>query len=150
MVGERCDCKVDAELVDCSGLEAVVRWNAKMFHSMNTPLVGSLYSHDSSCHTKVGHIHIAEKDGFSMSKGRRPSYSLDQVLKKLEVGRDGAARIMAGSKPFHGKFNNARDIIMAIDELVGVLAGVQSPSARRQCAAQRQLWRSFALLWITV
>ena len=53
-----------------------------------------------------------------MSKGRRSSYSIDEVLKQLEVGRDGATRIMAGSKPFHDRSNRARDIVMAIDELV--------------------------------
>ena len=56
-----------------------------------------------------------------MSKGRRSSFSLDEVLKKLEVGRDGATRIMAGSKPFHGRYNRARDITQAIDELVEAL-----------------------------
>ena len=76
---------------------------------------------DKSCHTEVGYIHIAEKDRFSMSKGRRSSFSLDEVLKKLETGRDGATRIMAGSKPFHDRYNRARDITQAIDELVEAL-----------------------------
>ena len=46
---------------------------------------------------------------------------IDELLKQLEVGREGATRVMAGSKPFHGRYNRARDIVMAIDELVEVL-----------------------------
>ena len=46
---------------------------------------------------------------------------IDELLKQLEVGRDGATRIMAGSKPFQGRYNGARDIVMAIDELAEVL-----------------------------
>ena len=69
----------------------------------------------------TGTLHIAEKADFSMSKGRRSSYSLDEVLRQLEVGRDGATRIVAGSRPFHGHYNRARDIVMTIDELVEAL-----------------------------
>ena len=42
----------------------------------------------------------------------------EQILKQLETGRDSATRIMAGSRPFHGRYNRARDIVMAIDALV--------------------------------
>ena len=46
---------------------------------------------------------------------------IDELLKQLEGGRDGATPIMAGSKPFHGRYNRARDTVMAIDELVEAL-----------------------------
>lgn len=78
---------------------------------------------DKSCHTDIGHSHIAEKEHFSRSRGRRSSYSVDEVLKQLDVGRDGATRIMAGSKPFHDKHDKARGIVKAIDGLVETLTG---------------------------
>lgn len=51
------------------------------------------------------------------------SFPIKEILRQLEIGRDGATRLMAGSRPFHGHYNRARDITTAIDELVEVLTG---------------------------
>ena len=47
----------------------------------------------------------------------------EEVLQQLEVGREGATRIMAGPKPFLGKYNRARELVAAIDALVESLTG---------------------------
>jgi len=51
----------------------------------------------------------------------KQSFPVEEILRQLEIGRDGATRIMAGSRPFHGNYNRARDITKAIDELVKAL-----------------------------
>ncbi len=53
----------------------------------------------------------------------KQSFPVEEILRQLEIGRDGATRVMAGSRPFHGHYNRARDITKAIDELVEVLTG---------------------------
>ena len=65
---------------------------------------------------------------------------IDELLKQHDVGRDGASRIMAGSKPFHGWYNRARDFVMAIDELVEVLSAQlgQFPGFKRDRLGAKQ------------
>ncbi len=58
-----------------------------------------------------------------MSKGRRSSYPLEDVLKQLETGRAGATRVQAGSQPFHDRYNKAKAITDAIDDLAFELTG---------------------------
>jgi flagellin-like hook-associated protein FlgL len=58
-----------------------------------------------------------------MTHARRSAYALDEVLKQLETGRAGATRVQAGSKSFHDRYNAAKDVTDAIDELVEELTG---------------------------
>lgn len=58
-----------------------------------------------------------------MSKSRRSSYPRDEVLKQLEASRAGAVRVQAGSQPFKDRYNKAKAIIDAIDDLVEEMTG---------------------------
>ncbi len=58
-----------------------------------------------------------------MTRGRRSSFQIPDVLEKLEVGRKGAIEIMSGSPPFHVRYNKALAVIEAIDDLVEDLTG---------------------------
>ncbi len=58
-----------------------------------------------------------------MSKGRRSPYKLDDVLEQLEAGRAGAIRVMAGSQPYKDRFNKAKAVSAAIDDLAEDLTG---------------------------
>ncbi len=58
-----------------------------------------------------------------MSRGRRASFAVPDALKKLEVGRKGATTVMAGSQPFKNRYNKARAVTEAIDNLVEDLTG---------------------------
>ncbi len=58
-----------------------------------------------------------------MSRGRRAAFQTTDVLKKLEIGRKAATTVKAGSQPFKDRYNKARAVSEAIDDLVEDLTG---------------------------
>lgn len=58
-----------------------------------------------------------------MSKARRTTIDVAEALARLEVGREGAIRVRAGSKPFHERYNSAKAVTDAIDKSTESLSG---------------------------
>lgn len=58
-----------------------------------------------------------------MSKGRRTYFMTSEAIENLEQGRAGAAKVQAGSPPFHDRYNKARAVTEAIDDLIEDLTG---------------------------
>ena len=58
-----------------------------------------------------------------MSRGRRSSFTVPEVLECLKAGRDGAVKVMAGVRPFGDTYKKALALTEAVDDLAEDLTG---------------------------
>ncbi|WP_419910396.1 hypothetical protein [Hoeflea sp.] len=58
-----------------------------------------------------------------MSKGRRSALAIPDILEHLKSGRAGAAKVMAGVRPFGDTYKKASALADAIDDLTEDLTG---------------------------